>query len=663
MAIYNTITLAPSGSEGWGEQEILQSGIGVFDYFYAPYEGSFMYINSGDFIQPFDLNGDEGIPIFEENLFTQLDAGAGGEIYEFGQQKGKVILEFPRNFEQNPQITPSDSYYPYSLEAPYLVGEQVVAEYTSLPSVQLQMTIQPISFGGDGNVSTLDQTADSLKDGTAKSSPVYIEMIGTSNAMLNRPTVASDYTENINRNQEVMGSDLSIYKWEKITYSSADNTITGDNINLTQYGAPTHIKWPVGLRDIYFQGTNPNSTGIPTVAQYEGNSAYLDELVQLIPNITTNGAINGASYYGGWGYFNKLIESWRHMPTLISSFFATSAGGGTNNANLQAASYLTENAGENITIYSPDSPTGQAGYFIPLNGTLSLDYIKQHLRPQVITLSNGTQEFYADVVAGRRIRLVFIGSKNVGGNAPLTHEYDGSGNSRTSQWNKFGIVEVFSYDESTDSIFVKTVHTLVVDFPSSNNPSEFLQDYVRIDELAVNSESGNWRVLYDPPIPIPEEGDLSGFDSICDFELYINQNLPDNIQERHFRAAYLGYAYTKSVRYNNSAFSSTGGGELDTLNWESEVLNQSATLGGIFFNASYNQWQTQNNTYKNDRSAFFNGSPYVEEIQNFEYCYADPTIKFNPQKFGLKYNREKQQFELEIPHIPPCIIKGIYKVF
>ena len=118
------------------------------------------------------------------------------------------------------------------------------------------------------------------------------------------------------------------------------------------------------------------------------------------------------------------------------------------------------------------------------------------------------------------------------------------------------------------------------------------------------------------------------------------------------------------LEYRYATFGS-GQGNPNTLNWNSDILNQNPS-GGLEYNPGFVQWASANNIYKSDRGTFFGNyfSPFILDLADFDQCLpTQVNLLHNPQKFGLKYNQKDQQFELQIPHIPPCIIKGIYKVF
>lgn len=634
MSIYNTITVAPSGSDGWGDSFI--NLVTAVNYLYAPYQGSFLYANGGDWIQPFDDQ-----ILVEDTVYEGATDGDTQQLYPFNADKGRVILKFPR-LEQNPQLEDTSlSYHPYAQNQ---VNNQRVAEYTALPSVHLQMTIQPVQFG-DSLLPPIENK-DFIANGSAKSSPIYVEMIGTSNAVENVGTRASDYVEQQTLNNTYLGSDIHQYKWEKIILNGEDYSFTN---NTTYAVTPSMENWPLGTRDIYFN----NPFEVPV--NYEGTIQYLDEMVQLIPPNTTDSVLNNiihAKY--------RLVESMRHLPPLKGSQF-TGAGPGQD---INQGSSLNDNAfflnqdndGDQFTLQGPDnsSPYNQPFY---LNGAVSMDNIKRLLHPPQITFANGEVEINPQDYP---MRIVVAGVKS--GTVPANEEefYPMSGatgwgpGNISSAWQDFGVFQVVSYDEADDILYVDAIKTFKNQGGSPTNWGF---------GGAINSISGYWQVKLSPPIPKPDPGSTSGFNSVCDFQVMVNNLIPDNIRAQYFRAAYMGYSYVRNHRY---ATGGQGIGGPNTLNWNSSVLN-GYTDTGLFYDSGYMPWANPgNNTYKSDRGEFFGSysSPFIADLADYDQCQpVEVNALHSPQKFGLKYNTKEQQFELQIPHIPPCIIKGIYKVF
>lgn len=636
MSIYNTITFVPSGSNGWGDS--FTNLVTSVDYLYAPYQGSFLYANGGDWIQPFNDQ------IFVNDLIYQNGNGDAQQLYPFDAIEGRVILKFPR-LEQNPQLADSSlSYHPYTQEQ---VNNQRVAEYSALPSVHLQMTIQPVQFG-DSSIDVTENVSY-IENGSAISSPIYVEMIGTSNAVENISTRASDYVETQTLNSNYLASDIHQYKWEKIILNGENISANG---NVTYPATPSMENWPLGTRDIFFNNPfeDPN--------EYEGEVQYLDEMVQLIPPVLSDSTLNSTIFVG-----YRLVESMRHMPPLKGSQWVSGIqpGQDINKGSSLNQNAFFLNADVDGNLFSLQGPNNSNPYNQPfyLNGAISIDNIKRLLRPSQITYSNDEVQ---NIPQDYPIRLVIAGVKQSVIPTDGVEFYKNPSSATvwrpefiSSAWTDFGVFEVVSYDEKTDILYLDAVKTFQKNGEGSDGS-------VWVFDSTINSLSGQWQVKLDPPIPRPDLGSTSGFNSVCDFQVMVNNTIPDNIRTQHFRASYMGYSYVKTLRY---ATGGPGIGTPNTLNWNSTILNGFDDTG-LFYDSGYMPWAGDNNIYKSDRGEFFGdyNGPFIADLAAFDQCLpTEVNVLHNPQKFGLKYNLKEQQFELQIPHIPPCIIKGIYKVF
>lgn len=633
MAIYNTITIATSGSKGW-DSEFLNLSQYV-DYFYAPYEGSFLYANSGDFIQPFEGSP----PIYQSGVVTPF--AEGDDPYPIDQQHGRAILKFPRLKEQNPQITSANSYYPYN-EDTGVVTNTKVAEYTALPSIHLQLTIQPVKFGA---ADTLNSTKDSINDLSANYCPMYVEIVGTSNASYNSPTRASDYVEDSIINVETLQNNLiHEYGYQRIEMGggSAFNSYNNDVKN-----TPPSVQFPLGNRDLYFQTENPSLSGEPTLVSYEGDWAYVDEVIKLIPPVQTPSNLQA----NGWGWEAKLVQHLRHLVTPFSYQFSGNGAGEIGSNTLRTDAMIGVQPGLSV----PTSPNASSFTF-PLQGNMSITDIKSILRPSTIYYSNGTVETDSNPIP---MRLIIAGTKTSGVTSQVERISVGTSPNTTTQsiWNFIAVVEIISYNEANDSLTLKTKKSL---YPGGTNLWNW-------DESGtINATTGHYRIFLNPPIPIPTFPSLEGLTSPCDFQISIPNNGIYPISEKIFRAAYAAYSWVRAYNYNNET-----GDLITNTDWTSPVLNQTSTGGNIYYNSAYNSWYNSGNpsnsnfSYIQDRNTFYGqtSSPWNYNLSSIDYCYIDTTIKYNPQRFGLVYDIQNQEFILQIPHIPPCIIKGTYQVF
>ena len=157
MPIFNTISLVPSGSKGFPGEVYSDTGITeAVDYVYVPYEGSFLAYVTSDLTQPFSPEPASGQAVYDNTLDNLVSPPQDGQTvyppsvwgtlndaYPLSSQEGLSILRFPR-LDQNPQINPSSAYYPYNTDGNTIDGK--IAEFTSLPSIHLQLTIQPVQF-------------------------------------------------------------------------------------------------------------------------------------------------------------------------------------------------------------------------------------------------------------------------------------------------------------------------------------------------------------------------------------------------------------------------------------------------------------------------------------------------------------------------------------
>lgn len=659
MAIFNQITIATSGSEGWGDT-FLENARAV-PYFYAPYEGSFLYANSGDFYQPFSITsaggaGNEAVALYnvDEDPQTFFD---GQFAYPFGDDTGRVILDFPR-LDQNPQLTPSSDNYPYTPGGGNVLSTNV-AEHTALPSVHLKMTIQPVRFKSSGDsLHTAETTEASINNLEAEYSPFYVEMIGTSNAPQGQAVRASNYVENAVINNETLATDIHVYQWEQFKMSAG-----GNNSDYNLENAPTSVEtqFPSGFRDIYFEASNPSIDGNPGILPYTDvygslGHTYPDEMVQ-IGAATANSSLTIANTL----FRNKLITSLGHLPPIYGEHFTVDGddefvSGGlinwTNNGN-------SINVDDIIDIYDSYYPNG-----FEFDGDEEEFYSRVlHAPVNYFGVPVSPQE-PNDIPS--RIVLNFRTNLGANDNAPdltqfkeLNSDPNGDPNMYKTLWTAYAICEVIHYERAYRRLRVKVLHTCKHVYTTSqgNDTSDRVLFGTSINNIL------NTRILLD--VPVPNIGGNYYFYNICQFSLMVSHLGDYSVDEKHFRQAYCAGGYVKTHRYNPSNGNLNNNQQLN-----SQVLNPviyPGAGGGFGFSPTYFSYSEVGNlNYVKDRDAFFGiSNPPFNTINLVDYdaCLVPYTIKYNPQRFGLVYDLKENRFELQIPHIPPCIIKGTYQVF
>ena len=658
MAIYNTITVAPSGSEGWGDDflNVTQS----IEYFYAPYEGSFLYANSGDFWNPYPVvssgQGGTAVPTYNEDYQIFQNSGINRPL---NSQQGITTITFPRS-AQNPQITPNNSYYPYE-EGVGTVLNTNVAEHIALPSVHLKMTIQPVRFN-NGVPSTLavDTTETSINNLAAESSPLYVEMIATSNAKVGNTTRASNYVESDAINNETLASDIHVYQWEQIVKSNGGSY---SDYNLEHSSPNSDVLFPLGTRDIYFEAPNPAivDNGNPALQLYTDTFAsigytYPDIAVQISPDASSSpGTILNDLFR------NKLIQSLGHLPPIYGEHFTTDGtdefvdGGLVNFTNFGNPL----NVDDIIDIYNSNYPSGFEF------DNQEEEFYSKVLHAPIVSFGSPVSPEEPNTIPSRVV-LNFRTNLGAEGSAPnltqfkeLNPDPDGNPNMYKTLWASYAICEVVYYDRTYRRLRLKVLSTCRHTYGQTDGvdgPDRIIFN-ASIDNIL------NTRILLD--IPVPNKVGNLYFNNICQFSLMVSHLNDYSVDEKHFRQAYCVAAYWKYYYWNLNTGTTSNFSNLNSI-----ILNPVSYpgLGGgfSFSPTSFSYNETGNANYVKDRDSFFgtDTAPFnTIDLVDYDSCLVDYTIKYNPQRFGLVYDAKNQQFILQIPRIPPCIIKGTYQVF
>jgi hypothetical protein len=632
MAIFNTISITPSGSKGFpGETP------GDVEYAYIPYEGSFLVNVASDLHQPFPVVDGQVVydpalddlvsPPTANNTAIPVSFATGYPSYPLNSPEGLTVIRFPR-LDQNPQLGPSSANHPYDSDGNSIQGQ--IAEYSSLPSIHLQFVIQPVKFFNETYSPSDSSTA--VNGGYARFASSYNEIWGTTNANgVGHGTRASNYLETQLFNDDILDSPVHVYQYES-TIISEDIVSTSNTAVFTQSATltPPSCHTSLGTRDIWFEDDNPNESGATATIEYQGQQAWIDEVIPVIPPVGTFDDIIGTSNIQVVAdYFYDLLPYLRtgagvrgddvFLSDMRVVNYQDYGAGDFNNPNPVFTS--ANNNNQNLT------PGSQRTFYINLNHTEtwvdqsnSNNYTNTTYHPPSFTNStgwNGTDT--------NPSRLIIFSAKN--------------------SYDAFSSVAICEIDEIN-------MLTGVVKVTVLNTFNAYLNGGGEIEINYDISLQGAYQVAFlDYSIPIPDGGVTSpvaseGFTSVCDFITMVKAGT-HFVNKYHYYAAYGAYAYK---------------------GWKSEILSPvflyptiTATSWPQDTDAFVSTWFPPN--------GFTDGSTLAANVEAFklndiEFCYYNfATLRYNPQRFGLIYNRENQEFRLQISHLPPCIIKGTYSVF